>query len=72
MKRSNTYITIATVSTHLPSYNASEETQIWFRRSRGFLTANGAQRLINRGCDETHGDAWTGTTVVRIERAMSA
>jgi hypothetical protein len=66
-----TYITIATVSTYVPEYNAHEETQVWFRRRRGYLTVRGIQRLLKAGCDETHGETWSGT-VTRIERAVSA
>jgi hypothetical protein len=65
----NTRVTIATVSTYIESYNAHQETKIWFFRRRGYLTANGIQRMIERGCDETHGEPRTGT-VVGIERAV--
>ena len=61
-------VTIATVSTYLPSYNASQETQIWFMRN-AYLTAQGIQRMIAKGCAETQFEPKSGT-VVRIERAL--
>ena len=61
-------VTIATVSTYLPSYRASQETQIWFMR-KNYLTAQGIQRMIAKGCEETQFEPKSGT-VVRIERAL--
>jgi hypothetical protein len=62
------YATIATISTYLPSINASQETQIWFIRN-AYLTVQGIQRMIIKGCAETQFEPKTGS-VVRIERAL--
>jgi hypothetical protein len=62
------HVTIATISTYLPSYNASQEAQIWFMRN-AYLTAQGIQRMIAKGCAETQFEPKSGT-VVRIERAL--
>ena len=63
----NKYVTIAICSHFVPSYGMSTEKRIWFRRGR-FLTANGVQRMLNNGCEETDWQPMPCYSVMRVER----